>query len=769
MTCIKKKISLLLSIVLIAVNVNIPAYGVEDNNTYYINTSAGEGGSITSSFQVKSGESAVIKVEASEGYEVSGFTINDSPAELSGMEYRIDEVSRNYNISVEFRKKAFNVELIYGEGGSITGNKTVVYGQDSAYTFEADAGYELDKVYIDNVLTDITENTYVLENVRETHSIRAEFKRTDCTINILSAQNGIFQVFCEGKEVHSGDVLEYGSIVTLTNNPDNYYKFACYMINGEQFMGSDFRVRGRMDITAVFTEKTYNITSRTEGAGTILTDDKIQISAGETVLISAVPDVGYTVKQMLINGVDVTANLNEKFEYETKDTWSGLDIAVTFEKLKYNIKTGCGENGTISVSRIADYGSDIIVSFRADEGYEVDKVYVDGELVESEGNDYVFENITEDHEVFVEFKDRYCSVDVVTGENGTSTESGVVPYDGEYTIEIFPDEGYQIDEILLNGTPVYATAGKYQLKNVIDDCIVEIRFEPNEISIPVIKKVTSEGVSELFIEWNTVDKAEGYEIYRMAEGGYEYELIADVPSAYFGQSYTDKGTVCGKEYYYIIRGYKMRHNEKLYGEFSEEKSGISRPGKVSVTSVDVIGTDSLKVKWKRLPGVSGYEIYYSREKDGSYSKLPDVKANKIYTKKLTKLKKGTRYYFKIRAYGIYDGEKVYGSFSSVKSACTAYLSEPKSVKAKMKGFDYASITWKKVSGADGYAIYWSASKNGKYEKLAYVKGVNKLEYKDKFYFTGRNYYKVRAYKVVNKKKVFSCMSGSSGVNAVIKN
>lgn len=77
------------------------------------------------------------------------------------------------------------------------------------------------------------------------------------------------------------------------------------------------------------------------------------------------------------------------------------------------------------------------------------------------------------------------------------------------------------------------------------------------------------------------------------------------------------------------------------------------------------------VSWKKIKGVSGYEIYRSTKKKKGYKKIKTAKKAAVvkYTnKKLTKKKK---YYYKIRAYKIVDGKKVYSSYSS-----------PKSVKAK---------------------------------------------------------------------------------------
>ena len=86
----------------------------------------------------------------------------------------------------------------------------------------------------------------------------------------------------------------------------------------------------------------------------------------------------------------------------------------------------------------------------------------------------------------------------------------------------------------------------------------------------------------------------------------------------------------------------------------------------------------------------------------------------------------------------------------------------------MEGFEYAKIVWNKKSGVDGYVVYWSEKKNGRYQRIATVKGENIHTYSDAFFVTGKNYYKVKAYKDINGKRVYGSASDAAGVNAVIK-
>jgi len=80
------------------------------------------------------------------------------------------------------------------------------------------------------------------------------------------------------------------------------------------------------------------------------------------------------------------------------------------------------------------------------------------------------------------------------------------------------------------------------------------------------------------------------------------------------------------------------------------------------------------------------------------------------------------------------------------------LSKVKLLKQQKYAKKYIKLSWKKVNDAEGYEVYRANSKKGTY-KL--VKTTNKISYKNSKLKAGKNYfYKVRAYKTVNGKKIF---------------
>ena len=77
-------------------------------------------------------------------------------------------------------------------------------------------------------------------------------------------------------------------------------------------------------------------------------------------------------------------------------------------------------------------------------------------------------------------------------------------------------------------------------------------------------------------------------------------------------------------------------------------------------------------------------------------------------------------------------------------------------KVTSASYDKLRLSWEPLSGVDGYQIYRATSKSGKYAKIATVKGASSASYTDTGRTCGtRYYYKLRAYKKIGRKTVYS--------------
>lgn len=105
-----------------------------------------------------------------------------------------------------------------------------------------------------------------------------------------------------------------------------------------------------------------------------------------------------------------------------------------------------------------------------------------------------------------------------------------------------------------------------------------------------------------------------------------------------------------------------------YLESVKKISLIVRPNAVKLLSVKSNKTNTIIVNWKKDKKSTGYEIVYAKNRkctDGK--KKIRVSNNGTVKKKVLKLKKGKRYYVKVRAYKLVNGKKLYGTYSKIRS------------------------------------------------------------------------------------------------------
>ena len=88
-----------------------------------------------------------------------------------------------------------------------------------------------------------------------------------------------------------------------------------------------------------------------------------------------------------------------------------------------------------------------------------------------------------------------------------------------------------------------------------------------------------------------------------------------------------------------------------------------------------------------------------------------------------------------------------------------------SLSAKV-GKKKAVLSWKKVSGASGYQIYRSSKKSSGFKSLKTISKAASVTYTDKSLSKGQTaYYKIRAYRSINRTKYYSKWSSVKNVKA----
>ena len=118
--------------------------------------------------------------------------------------------------------------------------------------------------------------------------------------------------------------------------------------------------------------------------------------------------------------------------------------------------------------------------------------------------------------------------------------------------------------------------------------------------------------------------------------------------------------------YYALTAY-FRFTGGKTSLYDMSDTGDATPAaltKAKIVSVKSVSEKGIKITWNKVKTAKGYQIKYSAKKNMTDAKTVTSGA---LSKKITRLKSGKRYYFKVRAYKSADGSRIYGGWSSTKS------------------------------------------------------------------------------------------------------
>ena len=181
-----------------------------------------------------------------------------------------------------------------------------------------------------------------------------------------------------------------------------------------------------------------------------------------------------------------------------------------------------------------------------------------------------------------------------------------------------------------------------------------------EDTVAVEKKVgktkigsTTRTSTSVTIPWSKVAGATKYRVYYKVKGAKSYTRATDTASL----KYTVKGLKPATTYIFAVKAYGNGKWSDVYAT----KVTTTSPSKVNTPTV-IAGSRKATVKYSKVTGATGYEIYMAKE-NGKYVKVKTTTANS-YTR--TKLTRGATYKFKVRAFKKVGSNVYYGAYSSAK-------------------------------------------------------------------------------------------------------
>ncbi len=166
----------------------------------------------------------------------------------------------------------------------------------------------------------------------------------------------------------------------------------------------------------------------------------------------------------------------------------------------------------------------------------------------------------------------------------------------------------------------------------------------------------SQTASSVTLKWNEVKKADGYAVYKKTSSG--WEKLGTVTD----KKYTVKSLSAGKSYTFGVRAYMKTTLGTVYGEI-KSVSAVTKP-KAPTLTVSNVKNLKATIRWNKVSGADGYQVYYKIDNGEGYTHLANYKATDGGIE-IKNLKNGVNYTLAVRAYKKADGKNIYGAYSTV--------------------------------------------------------------------------------------------------------
>lgn len=277
---------------------------------------------------------------------------------------------------------------------------------------------------------------------------------------------------------------------------------------------------------------------------------------------------------------------------------------------------------------------------------------------------------------------------------------------------------------------------------------VEINYNLGlSIAIDKVKNLSvsqSEG-NRVYLEWTEISDVTGYQVYAYVQG-FGYMWLGDVAA---NSVFLKNSAEVGTNYKFKIRAYKKSGDSAIYGDFSDEveltikdtnkvenkveekventvdqkteekvENKVEQKlelSKVTNVKVDELKDDKVTIEWDKVKNATGYEVWL---KKGTAKYKKQKTTTKTYAT-ISDLDYDTKYRVIIVAYNDEQSEVVYSPDSKAVTFETEedIIDVVRTLKTEVVDGNSVSLSWSKVSNAEGYDIFVAeGNKSFKYKK-----------------------------------------------------
>ena len=117
--------------------------------------------------------------------------------------------------------------------------------------------------------------------------------------------------------------------------------------------------------------------------------------------------------------------------------------------------------------------------------------------------------------------------------------------------------------------------------------------------------------NKLFLTWNAVKGAEGYQIEKSANSIDGWKTIGDIKATVFEASAVESGKALakGNKYFYRVRAYATEDGARVFTPYTDVAEVHPIPDAPKITRTGSGAQHSICIEWTAVPGADGFEVF----------------------------------------------------------------------------------------------------------------------------------------------------------------
>lgn len=271
----------------------------------------------------------------------------------------------------------------------------------------------------------------------------------------------------------------------------------------------------------------------------------------------------------------------------------------------------------------------------------------------------------------------------------------------------------------------------------------EKTLKTKTIEVAVPQNLTAKNITQktITLNWDNVEGAAGYEVYKYSTQAKKYVLVDTVTE----NTYTAENLTADTTYRFKVRAYVQRDDKTFYSAYCnpEEYTTEAPPKFVAAPTLEPIKASKgvLTLTWNKVEDATAYNIYHYNRQTLKYEYIGWTKDTTI---QLMDQPKGEIDTYRVKAYFKGSGETISSVYSNAQSA---KLFDSTTLSEVQQSGENLKFTWSKVKGTNGYSIYRKVVGEAEWQYLGATAGTS---YTDENCQTGVRYaYRILPYGKVN--------------------